>query len=247
MKKHFKKFGSEYFEGIAHRGLHNKEFTENGLNAFKNAIEHDLAFELDVHLSKDGELIVCHDGELKRTTGKEGRIEELTAKEIREQYRLLDGGVVPTFAEVLALNDGRKMIVVELKVENKNHRALGKAVRTFFKNLQYDGKKFVFISFDPRALRYVKHLGIPTALLVEPGHKWTFSFVHMFDSVDIEHSMLRIPKVARYAKKHVVNTWTIRDETLFEEVINVADTVTFEHFDYEVVKEKLKSKKALQK
>ena len=38
---------------IAHRGLFNDEYTENGLKAFENAIKHHLAFELDVHLTKD--------------------------------------------------------------------------------------------------------------------------------------------------------------------------------------------------
>ena len=35
--------------GIAHRGLHNKQFTENGLKAFENAINYGVAFEFDIH------------------------------------------------------------------------------------------------------------------------------------------------------------------------------------------------------
>ena len=85
-----------FLNGIAHRGLHNKEFTENGMKAFKNAIDHGVAFEYDIHLTKDGELVVCHDENLVRTTGKDGIIEDLTLKEIKENYRLLDGGEIPT-------------------------------------------------------------------------------------------------------------------------------------------------------
>ena len=33
-------------KGVAHRGYHNKFYIENGLDAFKNAIEHNFAFEL---------------------------------------------------------------------------------------------------------------------------------------------------------------------------------------------------------
>ena len=105
-EKLFKKINPKFLEGIAHRGLHNENFTENGINAFKNAIDHDVAFEFDIHITSDGELIVCHDENLKRTTGKEGIIEHMTAKEIRDNYRLLDGGVVPTLQEVIDLNDG---------------------------------------------------------------------------------------------------------------------------------------------
>ena len=67
-----------FLEGIAHRGLHNEEYTENGIKAFTNAIEHGVAFEFDIHLTKDGQLVVCHDENLVRTTGKEGIIEDLT-------------------------------------------------------------------------------------------------------------------------------------------------------------------------
>ena len=105
-----------FLNGIAHRGLHNKEFTENGLKAFENAINHGVAFEFDIHLTTDGELIVCHDENLKRTTGKEGIIEHMTSKEIRDNYRLLDGGVVPTLQEVFDLNQERVPMVIELKV-----------------------------------------------------------------------------------------------------------------------------------
>ena len=87
--------------GIAHRGLHNEEYTENGLKAFENAVNNNFAFELDIHLTRDNKLIVCHDRNLKRTTGKEGIIEQLTSDQIRQEYRLHDGGVVPTFEEVL--------------------------------------------------------------------------------------------------------------------------------------------------
>ena len=60
-KKFISQIDPRFLNGIAHRGLHNKDFTENGLKAFKNAIDHDLAFEYDIHLKKDNHLIVCHD------------------------------------------------------------------------------------------------------------------------------------------------------------------------------------------
>ena len=71
-----------FFNGVAHRGLHTETITENSLSAFKNALEHNISLELDVHLSKDNELFVCHDASLKRTTGKEGIIEDLTSKNL---------------------------------------------------------------------------------------------------------------------------------------------------------------------
>ena len=48
-KKCLSKINPVFLQGIAHRGLHNKEFTENGLKAFQNAIDHGVAFEFDIH------------------------------------------------------------------------------------------------------------------------------------------------------------------------------------------------------
>ena len=64
-----------FFKGFAHRGLHTKEFTENGKTAFQNAHDHNRAIELDVHRTKDNQLIVVQDSDLKRVTGKEGIVE----------------------------------------------------------------------------------------------------------------------------------------------------------------------------
>lgn len=78
-------------KGICHRGLYNDIYPENSLGAFNNAITHNLAFELDIHLTLDGYLVVCHDSNLLRATGKDGIIEELTLRKIKEEYKLLDG------------------------------------------------------------------------------------------------------------------------------------------------------------
>ena len=61
----------------AHRGLHGNGIPENSMAAFRAALEHGFGIELDVHLLKDGTLAIMHDHDLKRTTGLEGKIEDL--------------------------------------------------------------------------------------------------------------------------------------------------------------------------
>ena len=107
MKKHERLFGKDFFGPIAHRGLHDKNITENSMTGFQKAIENGLPFEFDIHLTKDGELVVCHDDNLARTTGKEGIIEDLTLKEIKDNYRLLDGTSVPTLKEIMDFEQKR--------------------------------------------------------------------------------------------------------------------------------------------
>ena len=141
-KKVLSKLNPLFLKGIAHRGLHNDKYTENGMNAFSNAIRHNVAIEFDIHLTKDNELIVCHDEDLKRTTGKSGIIEDLTLEEIKNNYRLLDGGEVPTFLEVLDLVHEQVPLVIELKVFRKNYKPLAKKVIEVLNEKVVDKKNY---------------------------------------------------------------------------------------------------------
>ena len=70
----------------AHRGLHSrdKSVPENSLEAFRLAAEAGYGIELDVQLSKDGQVVVFHDDTLDRVCGVHVRVDELTLSELRE-------------------------------------------------------------------------------------------------------------------------------------------------------------------
>lgn len=230
--------------GIAHRGFHNEEFTENGMKAFENALKHGLPIELDVHLTRDNELIVCHDEDLVRTTGKNGIIEDLTVKEIKENYRLLDGGEVPTFLEVLDLVNEQVPLVVELKVFRKNYKPLSKKVYEVLSERVRDKKNYLLISFDPRSLWPLKKLGIIRSLLATGGEYFYVYryFRHSVESVDLDQTLFDKKQIQRYHKRYFVNAWTIESLEQLEKVLPYVDTVTFQHMDENVVREKLSSK-----
>ncbi|MER5531506.1 glycerophosphodiester phosphodiesterase family protein [Streptomyces sp. NPDC002677] len=88
------------FLTIGHRGVMGVE-PENTLRSFVAAQQAGLdLIELDLHLSKDGALVVMHDAEVDRTTDGTGPIAEKTLEELRT----LDAGRgerVPVFEEVL--------------------------------------------------------------------------------------------------------------------------------------------------
>src|SRR3954447_22836048 len=70
-------------ELIAHRG-ESADAPENTMAAFRLAWgRKDPAIELDVHLTGDGKLVVGHDADTKRTTGKKLLIKESTLEELR--------------------------------------------------------------------------------------------------------------------------------------------------------------------
>ncbi len=232
-----------FLEGICHRGLHNEEFTENGLKAFKNALDHHMAIELDVHLTKDNQLVVFHDSDLKRCTNKEGIIEDFTLAEIKENYRLLDGEEIPSLQEVFSLIQEQVPIVVELKVWKKNYKPLAQRVLEELKVIK-DKKNIMLISFDPRALFPLKNSGFIRQLLVahDGKHEYVYFFRHFFEGVDLEYTFLSRKKVQRYCKKHFTNIWTVEDAKVVDASLPYVDTITFQLMDHDYVRNRLKSK-----
>ena len=74
-----------------HRGAMG-EAPENTLASFQQCLTHGVRrCELDLHLSRDGELMVIHDPTLKRTTGRRGKVVEHDAEEL-VHYDARSGG-----------------------------------------------------------------------------------------------------------------------------------------------------------
>ena len=101
-----------YFDGrpprvIAHRGFC-AGHAENTIGAFQAALDvgADL-LETDVHISKDGQVIVAHDADLSRVAGRPGLVSELTATELAS-IDLGFGQGFPTLVEVLEAFPGAK-------------------------------------------------------------------------------------------------------------------------------------------
>ena len=229
-----------FLNGIAHRGLHNEQFTENGMNAFKRAIDLGVAFEYDIHLTKDGELVVCHDENLVRTTGKEGIIEDLTLKEIKDNYRLLDGGEIPTLKEVFDLNQEKVPMVIELKVFRKNYKPLAAKAKEFLRANVKDKRNILLISFDPRSLWPFRKEGFIRSLLVTKTDEYTWPFRHTVESVDLDNKMFVEKRVLRYIKNHFTNVWTIDSEEMLNKFAPLVDTVTYQFIDNKLVEKALK-------
>lgn len=106
---------------IAHRGAAG-EAPENTLASFRLAVEQGCdGIELDVHLSRDGEIIVIHDETVDRTTDGTGAVSGMTLEEIKRLdagswfHETFTGERIPTLEEVFAVVPGRVMINVEIK------------------------------------------------------------------------------------------------------------------------------------
>lgn len=105
---------------IAHRGGADLG-PENSLYCIGKGIEAGAdMIEIDVHLSKDGEVMVCHDPKVDRTTNGKGTISKMTYDELRQLYLLDDKGNttterMPTLDEVMNLVKGKAGLLIEIK------------------------------------------------------------------------------------------------------------------------------------
>ena len=136
----------------AHRGLHSRDkgVPENSLAAFIAAVDAGYGIELDIQLSKDGEVVVFHDDDLERVCGVSGRVDAFSYEEL-SSFRLLgtDYGI-PHLRDVLKVVDGRVPMIIELKTGPRNTQLCQSAWRIL---RQYDGD-ICIESFDPRIVRW---------------------------------------------------------------------------------------------
>jgi glycerophosphoryl diester phosphodiesterase len=107
---------------IAHRGA-SKQAPENTMPAFRRAIELGAGgIELDVHLSRDGHLVVTHDEQLERTSNGKGLVRDKTLSELKsldfgswfsDKFK---GEKIPELYEVLELfRDWDGILNIEIK------------------------------------------------------------------------------------------------------------------------------------
>ncbi len=225
-------------KGVAHRGLWNKDVSENSLKAFELALKNKVAIELDIHLTKDNDLVVIHDEKLERLTGKSGIVEHLTTAELQGNFNLLDGQKIPRFEEVLKLVNEQVPILVELKVYEKNYKALAKKTEEVLSKYIKDKKNIVLISFDPRSLWPFKGKGYIRLLLVAKSDEYTFTlFKRTVEGLDVEKVLFDEKRVRRYGKRHFMNCWTIQKEEDIKKVLPYADTITFDIVALKTVQE----------
>lgn len=144
------KLGGSFY---AHRGLHGNGIPENSMTAFRAALEKGYGIELDVHLCRDGSLPVFHDGTLSRTTGAEGKLCDLTAREWEQLTLEGTQESIPHFRQVLELYAGKQPMIIELKADGNNHSALCAAVCAALEG--YEGV-YCLESFDPRCIAWLR-------------------------------------------------------------------------------------------
>lgn len=222
------------FRIYAHRGA-SAELPENTLAAFERALELGCdALETDVHLSRDGQVVVHHDATARRLSRDERRIADLELDEVRK----LDVGRglhPPTLDEVLDAFPG-----VHVNIDIKAHsRAAAVAVVELVRR-RGDERRVLLTSVDDAVVRYVRATGYPGdvgvgklgALMVLATPR---SVLRAVDNAGwIGRQALQIPwryKRVRFDREAVVRRaqaaglrvdyWTINDAELAKRIVRI--------------------------
>jgi glycerophosphoryl diester phosphodiesterase len=161
----------------AHRGF-SGQAPENTLTAFRAAIAAGAdMIELDVHLTRDNEVVVIHDDTLERTTNGKGNVAEKTLAELKG----LDAGSwfnsrfaaerIPTLAEVLEIVRNRIRVNIELKKGKNFPYTMEELADRTLAVVEKAGMtdQVLFSSFDPAAVNRIKEKAplFPIALIVD--------------------------------------------------------------------------------
>lgn len=230
----------------AHRGLHNAQRPENSMAAFRAALEQGFGIEFDLHLLKDGNLGVMHDSSLLRTTGREGKMEELTTAELKQYFLNGTQETIPEFREILELFDGKAPLIIELKSEGGN---AAKLTETAVRQLEGYSGPYCIESFDPSCIRWLKQHRpeiIRGQLAYNSlGDKNGFSFPVRFITSFYLENFLTLPDFIAYdlkSRKNLSNflcrkvwgiqgvSWTIRSKEDFNTLVKEGWIPIFEKF-----------------
>ncbi|MEE9349152.1 MAG: glycerophosphodiester phosphodiesterase family protein [Flavobacteriaceae bacterium] len=217
---------------IAHRGF-SEIAPENTLIAFQKAIETGVPyFELDVHQSKDGKLMVIHDYSVNRTSsnGKTGKVNELLLSELNDVkvgYSKKFKGIytsekIPTLKEALLLAKGKIKVCVEIKAKN-----IGDKVVKLIEELDMVNQVIVF-SFHFETVKKVKALNpkIETLFLKDNATIKTIdkALSVNLDAIGVWHKETKFSKeLMDYAHKNSIKvfTYTVNDPKRMKELINL--------------------------
>lgn len=216
---------------IAHRGA-SGHAPENTMPAFQMALDMGAeGIELDVHISKDGEVVVIHDHTIDRTSNGEGLVGELTLDDLRRfdygsWYSTKFKGVqIPTLREVLELlRDWEGLLNIEIKSGAIVYEGIEQKVIDLIE--EYDMlDRTIISSFDHYSLREIKAINpqIEIGLLYGAGLVEPWLYAQRIGAEALHPSYHNIiPELVEGCRKNDIrlNPYTIDREEDIERMIS---------------------------
>jgi glycerophosphoryl diester phosphodiesterase len=235
---------------VAHRGLHDAAagVIENTPSAFAAAIAGKYAIECDVQVSADGEAMVHHDDALGRLTEGAGRLDTITAADLKRVAFRNSADRMITLGELCELVCGRVTLVIELKSRFDGERRLVARAAEILRG--YSGPA-ALMSFDPAQIAALRALapGLTRGIVAEwryAHHEWDklsagarrmlayFQHARQTRPQFIAYSVKDLPSPASFVARKLFGlpllTWTVRTAEDRSRAARYADQMIFEGF-----------------
>ena len=208
---------------FAHRGFSGM-YPENTMLSFSKAVEAKAdGIELDIHFSKDGEIMIQHDEAMRRTSGLDGFIFDYTRSELEKinAGSLLDNRFgftpIPSFEEYLDFIKDKKIVTnIELKTapvyyDGIEEKAVDMVCRAGLE------KSVIFSSFNWLSIVRLHKIApeLPVALLIDQR---LYNMGPLFKREGISYfhpsyGTIDIDSVKDMRSNGVgINVWTVNDE-----------------------------------
>jgi len=213
----------------AHRGASGYA-PENTMAAFRKAVDMKAdGIELDVHLSKDGHLIVMHDETLNRTSNGKGLIASYTLEELKRLDagswfgKEFKGEKIPTFDEVLEFICKTELFInVEIKAGYRIYPTIEEKVLACLQKYNMLDR-CIISSFDHYSLFRVKELNpnVKTGLLYGASLYEPWEYAKSVKVNALHPLYLTLDKhfiEEAYAHNLDINTYTVNDEKVMGEL-----------------------------
>jgi glycerophosphoryl diester phosphodiesterase len=220
---------------IAHRGASGYA-PENTIVAFKKAIEVGSdGIELDVHFSKDRNLIVCHDERVDRTTNGVGFIKDLTLKELKKldagswYNKKYKGEKIPILNEVFELvKDKNILINIEIKSGPIIYDGIEKAIVELIEKYNIV-EKVIISSFNHYSLVKIKKINnnVKTGILYIAGLVEPWVYAKRLNAEAIHPFFYSVvPEIVKGCKDNgiEINPFTVDESTHIKRMIKLGVT-----------------------
>ena len=204
----------------AHRGASGYA-PENTLEAFQKAIDMGAdGIELDVQMTKDGQLVIIHDETINRVSDGKGWVKDYTYEELlqfnfNKKYPDMGKIKIPTLEEVyLLLKDTNLYINVELKNGIIFYENLEERVMELTRKMGYE-ERVIYSSFNHYSVMKLKELDptVKTAFIYQDGYLDMAEYAEIY-SVEALHPALynlQYPNFINDCKSKgiVLRVWTV--------------------------------------
>ena len=207
----------------AHRGA-SSYAPENTIPAFRLAMEQGAdGVELDVQLSKDGNIMVIHDEWVDRTSNGKGRVVDMTCQELKKLdfsngMRDYAFARIPTLREVYGLLRGSTITVnVEIKYGEVEYPGIWDKLIQMEREMEMQGR-VLYSSFNHYVLKKIRELDpdaeiglLYSGVLVDP---WAYAEYMKADAIHPHYrAVLGSPGLLEGCRSAgvAVNAWTVND------------------------------------